>query len=245
MSNKQPHQMLIISHRGRTALVDSENTIEAFRSAIEIGVSWIEFDLRRCQDGQIVCYHDEKIDGIEISKLSYARLLAIGKSKGFVIPLFEEAIEFCRGKVRLDIEIKDEGYEDIVIAIARKYLNYSDFVIKSFNDSSVIRLKKVDPNIKTGLLIGRLPPTSIWGIVLFHILPEYRVLRTGADFVSPNYRLLKLGFLWRMKRIDKEVYIWTINRESLLTKFMTNTSIAAIITDRPELAMKILADTKG
>jgi glycerophosphoryl diester phosphodiesterase len=51
--------------------------------------------------------------------------------------------------------------------------------------------------------------------------------------------------LWRMKRIDKEVYIWTVNRESLLTKFIANPSISAIITDRPELAMKILADTYG
>ncbi len=243
MSNKQPQKMSIIAHRGRTALLESENTLEAFRSAIEIGVDWIEFDLRRCQDGQIVCYHDAKIDGIAIGNLSYARLLAIGKSKGFTIPLFEEAIQFCRGKVRLDIEIKDEGYEHLVIAIALKHLDYSEFVIKSFNDSSVISIKKIDPNIKTGLLIGRLPPRSIWGIMLFHLLPEYRVLRTGADFVSPNYRLLRLGFLWRMKRIDKEVYIWTVNRESLLTKFIANPSISAIITDRPELAMKILADT--
>jgi glycerophosphoryl diester phosphodiesterase len=237
--------MQIIAHRGRTSLVDSENTIEAFEAAIEIGVSWVEFDLRRTQDGYIVCYHDERIDGIKLKNLTYENLSAIGKSKGFTIPLFIEAIESCRGKIKLDIEIKEEGYEDLVVAITLKHLHYSQFAIKSFNDASVRRIKNIDPKIKVGLLIGRLPPRNIWHISTFHLFPEYRVLKSGADFVAPNYRLLKFGFLWRMNRIGKDVYIWTVNRESLLTKFMTNRQVSAIITDRPELAMSILADVES
>jgi glycerophosphoryl diester phosphodiesterase len=234
--------MQIISHRGRTSLVESENTIEAFQAAIEIGISWIEFDLRCTQDGYIVCYHDDRIDGIKLKNISYDRLLAIGRAKGFTIPLFIEAIEFCRGKIKLDIEIKEEGYEDLIVAIVVKHLHYSQFVIKSFNDSSVRKIKRIDPMIKVGLLIGRLPPKNIWHLSILQIFPEYRIFRTGADFISPNYRLLRFGFLWRMNRIGKEVYIWTVNKEILLTKFIANRQISAIITDRPEIAMQILAN---
>jgi glycerophosphoryl diester phosphodiesterase len=44
-----------------------------------------------------------------------------------------------------------------------------------------------------------------------------------------------------MKLLRREVYIWTVNEEWRLIKLIGNRSIAAIITDRPELALKILA----
>jgi glycerophosphoryl diester phosphodiesterase len=235
-------ELTIIAHRGRTALIDSENTIEAFQSAIDLGIPYIEFDLRRSEDGQILCYHDESIDGIKISDLKYDRILAISQSKGFTIPLFEDILKLCCGKIGLDIEVKEEGYEEVVISIALKYLNYSEFVIKSFNDASVKKIKNLDQNIKVGLLLGGFSSKYLWTTYLSHIFPEYRIFKTGADFVAPNYRMLGLGLLWRMNKIGKEVYIWTVNDEKLLTRFITNRSVAAIITDRSELVMKILAD---
>ena len=235
------HHTLIIAHRGCTTLVDSVNTIEAFQSAIDLGIPYIEFDLRRTQDGQMICYHDKTIDGTSIRDLTYEHILAIAQVKGLKIPLFEEVLSLCRGKIGLDIEVKEKGYEDAIISIALEYLDYSEFVMKSFNDSSVRTIKNIDPNIRVGLLLGKLPPKYLWFVSFAHLFPEYRIFKTGADFVSPNYKLLRLGFLWRMDRIGRDVYIWTVNEEGLLTKFLSNRSISAIITDRPELAMKILA----
>ena len=244
----RPHQELsdrhhtsIIAHRGCTALVKSVNTIEAFQSAIDLGIPCIEFDLRRTQDGQIICYHDKTIDGIRIRNLTYDQILTIAKSKGLKIPLFAEVLSLCSGKIGLDIEIKEKGYEDLIISIALQYLDYAEFVMKSFHDSSVRKIKNIDPNIRAGLLLGKLPPKYLWFVSLSHLFPEYRIFKTGADFVSPNYKLLKLGFLWRMDRLGRDVYIWTVNEERLLTKFLSNRSISAVITDRPELAMEILA----
>jgi glycerophosphoryl diester phosphodiesterase len=58
--------------------------------------------------------------------------------------------------------------------------------------------------------------------------------------VAPHYRLLKLGFLWRMKLLQTDVYVWTVNDERRLFKLIGNKYITAIITDRPELALQIL-----
>lgn len=231
----------IIAHRGRTDLIESENTIEAFQSAIDLGIPCIEFDLRRTQDGHIICYHDKTINGTRIRDLTYDRILVIAQAKGLTIPLFEEVLSLCGGKIGVDIEIKEKGYEHEIISIALKYLDYPEFVMKSFNDSSVRKIKNIDPNIRVGLLLGKLPPKYLWFVSLSHIFPEYRIFKTGADFVSPNHKLLKLGFLWRMDRIGRDVYIWTVNEERLLAKFLANRSISAIITDRPKLAMQILA----
>jgi glycerophosphoryl diester phosphodiesterase len=230
----------IVAHRGNTSLVKFENTIEAFQTAIEIGIPQIEFDLRMTQDGYLVCYHDRSIDGIKIKHLRYQELLTISRGKGFEIPLFEDILKLCQDRIALDIEIKEEGYEEQIVSLTTKYFSYSNFVMKSFNDSSVRRIKNLDPQIKVGILLGGIArKRSVLGI-LSQFFPEYRILKTGADFVAPNFRLLKFGFVWRMKLLDREIYVWTVNKESRLFKLIRNNQVSAIITDKPELALKIL-----
>lgn len=231
----------IVAHRGRTSLVKSENTIEAFQKAIEIGIPQIEFDLRMTQDGLAICYHDPTIDGIAIRDLQYHQLLAISRSKGFEIPLFEDILKLCRDRIALDIELKEEGYEELIVALTTQYFGYDNFVIKSFNDASVSKIKNLDPQIKVGILLGKIAKKHPLISLVSEFFPEYRIFKTKADFVSPNFRLLKLGFLWRMKLLKREIYVWTVNEERILFKLMTNKHISAIITDRPELALKILS----
>lgn len=244
----QPPNISIVAHRGKTATVKSENTIEAFQKAIEIGIPQIEFDLRMSQDGYLISYHDRSIlrgsgkakDGIEIANLKYHELQSIARSKGFEVPLFEDILKLCRGRIALDIEIKEEGYEEQIVELATQYLQYSNFVIKSFNDVSVRRIKDLDPQIEVGLLLGKVNGKFPLLSILAQFFPEYRVWKTGADFVAPHFRLLRFGFLWRMKLLNTPVYVWTVNEERRLLKLMKSKYISAIITDKPELAMKIL-----
>ncbi len=247
----------IIAHRGKTAKVTSENTLEAFRAAIPIlsecdarlGIPQIEFDVRMTQDGYLISYHDRAIapdlqqpkQQIEIADITYDRLQAIASSRGFEVPLFEDILKLCRNRIALDIEIKEEGYEDRIVALATQYLDRTDFVIKSFNDASVRRIKDLDPHIKVGLLLGKVKSKSPIRSILSEFFPEQRIFSTGADFVAPHFRLLKFGFLWRMQLINQEVYVWTVNDERRLHKFIHRRyNIAGIITDRPELALSIL-----
>ncbi len=240
VSLAQPQHICIIAHRGKTASVASENTIEAFKKAIEIGVPQIEFDVRMSQDGYLISYHDLTIDNIKVGDLPYHQLQAIACSKGFEIPLFEDILKLCRDRIALDIELKEEGYEEQIVALTAKYLNYADFVIKSFNDASVQKIKDLDPKIEVGLLLGKVTGKFPLLSILAQFFPEYRIFKTGANFVAPHYTLLKLGFLWRMKLLDIAVYVWTVNDERQLCKLIRNKYIAAIVTDKPELALKIL-----
>jgi glycerophosphoryl diester phosphodiesterase len=240
LSLSQPLRISIVAHRGKTALVESENTIEAFQKAIEIGIPKIEFDLRMSQDGYLISYHDRSIDGIDVDQLQYHELLAISRTKGFEIPLFEDILKLCCDRIELDIELKEEGYEDQIIALTNQYFSYSNFVMKSFNDSSVRKIKHLDPQIKVGLLLGQVTGKYPLFSILSQLFPEYRLLKTGADFVSPNHRLLKFGFSWRMKLLRREIYVWTVNEEWRLITLIRKRQVSAIITDRPELALRIL-----
>jgi glycerophosphoryl diester phosphodiesterase len=248
ISLAQPLKISIIAHRGRTATVKSENTIEAFQKAIEIGIPQIEFDLRMSQDGYIISYHDRYIlpsgcdssDRLEIKDLQYHDIQLIARNKGFEIPLFEDILKLCSDRIVLDIEIKEEGYEEQIIALTTQYLKYSNFVLKSFNDASVRKIKDLNPQIKVGLLLGKVNGRFPLLSILAQFFPEYRIFKTGADFVAPHFRLLRFGFLWRMKLLKKEVYIWTVNDKWRLAKLMRSKYISAIITDEPELALQVL-----
>ncbi|NET45993.1 glycerophosphodiester phosphodiesterase [Okeania sp. SIO2B3] len=229
---------LIIAHRGASGLVEFENTLASFEKAIELGVPMVEFDVRKTQDNLFVAFHDESIDGMNISDLSYQQLLDISRQKGFDVPLVEDVLKLCRGKIKLDIELKEVGYELEIVNLVKKYLDYQDYVIKSFLDAAIIAVKQADNQITTGLLLGVSKPKNLIATRLSEIFPEFRLFTTKSDFVSPNYQLIKFGFVWRMKLTNQNIYVWTINDEKLMIETVKQ-GVFALITDRPDLALKL------
>ena len=232
-------KVLIIAHRGASGLVKFENTLESFEKAITLGVPMVEFDVRRTKDNFFICYHDDSINGVQIADCSYHQILEISRSNGFEIPLLENVVVLCKGRIKLDIELKETGCELEVLSLAKKYLDYPDFLIKSFNDSSIKAIKRADKNVTTGLLLGKNRPQNPVLTRLLELFPEYRLFQTKADFVSPNYQLLTLGFSWRMKLMRKNIYVWTVNDPDLMLK-VAKRGVFALITDRPDLALNLL-----
>ncbi|MGK7875859.1 MAG: glycerophosphodiester phosphodiesterase [Xenococcaceae cyanobacterium] len=237
----QNQNILIIAHRGASGLVKFENTLEAFEKAIELGVPLVEFDVRKTQDNFLICYHDESINGVRLADINYNQVLYFSRQQGFEVPLLEDVLKLCQGKIMLDIELKETGYEKEVINLVKRYLDYHEYVMKSFNDSSVLAIKKVDSNITTGLLLGIVKPKNLVVNALSALFPEYRLFKSKADFVSPNYHLLILGFTLRMKLLKKDIYVWTVNDEKLMMK-VAKKGIFALITDRPDLATNLFGD---
>ncbi len=227
----------VVAHRGASGLVEFDNSIESFRKAIEIGADMVEFDVRRTKDGELIAFHDLSIEERKISELKYDEILEFSKKKGYKVPLVEEVIQLCEGKVGLDIELKERGYEEEVIELVREYLDYDEFLMKSFCDETVNRINEHDPDIKTGLLLGVEEPTNRIKTRLSELFPKRRLERCRADFVSPNHKLLKFFFLKRMRKAGFEVYVWTVNDIQMIRKLFEK-SVTGIITDRPDLALK-------
>lgn len=237
-------KQMVIAHRGASGLVKHENTIEAFAKALEVGADSIECDVRKTKDGKMVVVHDEDYQGKRIRELSYRDLCMLTAEDGFLMPTLEDAILWCKGKIMIDIELKEEGYEEEVIALAKKYLSHDDFFIRTFNDDSLKKIKVVDKNIKTVLLLGVEHPK--WGLFtrLSELFPLFRILKTKCDMVSPHYRLIRFGYIWRLKLWKKPVLIWTVNDSKLMEKLLIDKKAAGIITNFPDAAIEILAKNK-
>lgn len=237
-------KQMVIAHRGASGLVKHENTIEAFAKALEVGADSIECDVRKTKDGKIIVVHDADYKGKLISELTYYELSMITTGDGFLMPTLEDALMWCKGKILIDIEIKEEGYEEELIALIKKYLTYDDFFIRAFMDSSIKLIKKLDKKIKTVLLLGEEHPK--WGFLtrLSELFPLFRVLNTKCDMVSPHYRLIKFGYAWRLKLSGTPVLVWTVNDYDLIKEMLYKKKVAAVITNFPDVALKILAESK-
>ncbi len=231
-------EKLIIAHRGASSLA-KENTIESFEKAMDLGADMIEFDVRRTKDNILIAFHDEMIQGHSVKELTYQAISRMAKPQGGDIPTVEEVLKWAKGKIRLDVELKEDGYEDEAAELLHRYLEEDQFVITSFNDASLRFIKERYPGIKTGLILGK-------GIPSYHILTRIRELypmkrceRAGADFLVAHLKLLRLGFLERARRSHLPVFVWTVNDEETIWKLLCHESVYGIITDKPALAVSL------
>ncbi|HUL30624.1 MAG TPA: glycerophosphodiester phosphodiesterase [Thermodesulfobacteriota bacterium] len=229
---------LIIAHRGALGYA-KENTIESFEKAMNLGADMIEFDVRRTKDHALVVYHDERIQGHFVKDLTFGAIRQITRTQGFQIPTVEEVLKWSGGKIRLDVELKEEGYEEETAELLTRYVKEDQFVITSFNDASLRAVKERFPDIKTGLILGK-------GIFPYHLLirlqelfPMRRCKSAKADFLVAHWKLLRLGFLERAKRNRRPVFVWTVNDEMRMGRLLQDRRVYAIITDKPDLAVSL------
>jgi glycerophosphoryl diester phosphodiesterase len=229
---------LIVAHRGASSLT-TENTIESFKKAIEIGVDMIEFDVRRIRDQALIVYHDELMEGKPVKELTYDEISKMTIRQGFSVPTLEEVLKCTSGKIKLDVEIKEEGYEKEVIELVSRYFKKDQFVITSFHDRCIKRIKDNHPDVKVGLILGISRTEHPIRTRISEFFPARRCREAKADFLVAHRRLLWFGFLGRAKKENKPVFVWTVNDPKKIWKMLHNEKIDAIITDKPDLALSL------
>lgn len=230
----------IIAHRGASGLVKFENTIEAFQKAIDVKADAVELDVRKTKDGVIIVVHDELFQDRKISEWNYDELCAKTKELGYVMPTLEDTVSFLKGKIFVDVEVKEQGYTQEIIDIILRYLTPQEFYIRSFKDKVLIEVKKINKNIKTVLLLGLEHPKFPLLIRLSELFPLFRVIKTKCDMVSPHYLLVRFGYRQRLHLIGRPVLVWTVDDEKLMRKLLVRKKIDAIITNYPDKGLEIL-----
>jgi glycerophosphoryl diester phosphodiesterase len=229
---------IIIAHRGASAFA-RENTIESFQKAIELGADMIEFDVRRTKDHVLIAHHDAFMEGKSVRDLVYKEMFKMARDQGFSLAALEEVLQCTRGKIKLDIELKEEGYEKEVVDLLSRYFQKDQFVVTSFHDSCIKRVKENDPEIKAGLILGIWKPGNLIFTRLSEFFPIRRCKKARADMLVPNWELLKFGFLERVKRKNIPVFVWTVNDEEMIRRLVQDERVAGLITDRPDLAISL------
>ena len=140
----------VIAHRGEH-LRNPENTLPAFREAIELGADFIEVDVRTSADGVLVLSHDSTVDRKtnghgEVSKLAFAELRLLDAGGGAKIPTFAEALELARGRIGVYVDAKQVSASALVEAIARHKM---DANVVIYGSPKLLReLQALKPSLK-------------------------------------------------------------------------------------------------
>ncbi|MBI3638248.1 glycerophosphodiester phosphodiesterase [Candidatus Wolfebacteria bacterium] len=217
---------LIIAHRGASKYAP-ENTIEAFQKAIDMGADMIELDVRKTRDGVLVVHHDENISGVPIKDLTFNEIENRREKQETALLTLEDVLKFASGKIKLDIEAKEAGYEKELAQSILKYFNPEDFIITSFNANLIKAIKSFYPDIKTGQIIA--PRNIVEADGIFN--------EANSDFLILYWEIFKTELFEKMRQ--KPTFVWTVNDEKVIEEFMNDDRVAGIITDAPDVAIKI------
>ena len=140
-------KILTIAHRGASSIAP-ENTLIAFKKAIELKADYIEFDLHQSKDGIIVIMHDGNTlratghFGI-IKRMTLSDLKELDCGEGEKIPTLEEVIEVAKGKIGLNCEIKARGFAEKLIRTLRESDLVETTIVSSFNHDVLMKIQKL------------------------------------------------------------------------------------------------------
>ena len=223
---------LVIAHRGASKAF-TENTIEAFVGAAEMGADWVELDVRRTACGSIVVHHDATTpDGRLISEQK------VGDLPDHVSTL-EDVIDAC-GEMGVNIEIKNEPTEDDydpehlmvprIVEIARNKLTKDRTLITSFDMGAINAVHDIDKNMPTGFL------------TMDETGPEVSVGRASAHdhvAINPWDEIVTPRWISAANDAGLAVYVWTVDDPKRM-KQLAKMGVAGIITNVPDVAAKAL-----
>ncbi|GLW62297.1 hypothetical protein Arub01_05410 [Actinomadura rubrobrunea] len=212
--------------------------LTGLRTAIASGADYVELDVRRTADGELVVHHDRTVAGLPLSRCTYARVRALAPRP---VPRYADALDMIAGRSFGHLDLKEHGCEHEAVALALDVLGPGRFLVTTREPDSVALIKDAYPTVTTALSVGR----GLWerGAV-GDFAPVRPLLDSGADMVALNHRLARVGVLRQCARAGVPAMVWTVNARPLLRRFLADPRVAVIVTDHPHTALR-LRDAHG
>ena len=231
----RPANPQIIAHRGGPAYAP-ENTLAAFKHAIEMHVDWLEMDLHQTKDGTLVVIHDASVDRTTdgsglVAELTLAQIRALDAGNGEQIPTFEEVLALVQGSgVGVLPELKAAGMERELLRLLAAAEYTPRTVVQSFSAQALETLQALDPEIQVCRLYG------------FEVLklpqPE------SAHYLAPPAEAVLLN-PWQIRQAHaagRQVFVWSGGLEHpLITRLLLALGVDGLMVNDPATLIEILS----
>lgn len=237
---------LVIAHRGFSHRAP-ENTLVAYREAIEAGADMAECDVWLSADRVPVLLHDEHLKrttGVDakVTSLPLERIKEFDAGQwkapeyaGERIPTLIETLKLVSGKLRLVIEVKPAGMErEVIAAIVEAGVKPSDVMIFSFKHEVVETLARLEPQLPTTWLIGDMPWQREKRRETLALALSARVSAIGLPVARVDPAIVRLAH-----ESGLSVFVWTVNDPDDMA-YLARIGVDGIITDRPDLLLHTL-----
>jgi len=226
-------------HRGASGYYP-ENTMLAFKKAVELGADGIETDVQMTRDGVLVLIHDESVNRTtnylgyvknysynELKKLNSSYYMKNLSTKTY-IPTVEELLLFAKDQdIYINFELKNsifpyENMENKLINAINQAGIANKIILSSFNHNSLRKCKELCPQIKTGILYME---------SLF--MPEIYCKSVKADALHPHYLSINKDVVNSAHKLGIKVNPFTVNDEDTMKKLI-DLGVDGMITNYPD-----------
>lgn len=233
-----------IAHRGLSSLYP-ENTLIAFSNALEVGVDFIELDIRLSQDKEIVVIHDETIERTtdgngRVDKLTFKQIRKHSAGRWFSesfaderVPSLIEVIELVDKKAGLMIEIKEPGLERRLMDLVERHSLTGNIICISYFLESVAEIRRLNPYTPVGIIKDCVDP------ILFKDYLKANINMISTDFFQWTPDLLKVCY-----KSGFTVGVGTVNEKEDLMKAL-EMRLPIITTDYPQRLKELLEEKTG
>jgi glycerophosphoryl diester phosphodiesterase len=177
----------------------------------------IELDVRRARGGELIVFHDRERGRTPVANLARSEIEDLA---GVLPPLLEEALELARGRIALDVELKEDGYVDEVADVLSGFAESGgDLIVTSFVDRVLVQLSELTPQLRRGLLLKRSTERA-----------HRRANACGATIVLPKMTLVNDASLAEISDAGLTVIVWDFMAAEHAA-LLSDTRISGVITD--------------
>lgn len=254
----------IIAHKGASGIAP-ENTMAAFKLALEMGVDMIELDVRNTHDEQIVVFHDPTLDrttngtGLvhdytlaEIKELDAGSWFGDAKYAGEKVPTLKEVLDMVAGRCQVLIEIKHMDHphyhdfaEKLIDIIHQEKDGYKWIILQSLETEYLEAAHEYDDHVQTKkLMIGE----DSAPLLAFYIETKMHLGRAKEDdrmkALNPEFHTLSTRRVFNMHAKGFQVYTYSPNTREEMVK-MLHMGVDGIITDFPQILVQIRKDIEA
>ncbi len=200
-----------------------------------------ELDVRSTRDGAVVVIHDETVDrttnghgAVADLTLEEMQCLDAGikfgaKFQGERIPTLEEVMKAVRGRLGLNIEIKEGAVERQVCELMRSCDALATSMVSSFEWKALEKVSAIDPDIRIGLLAEKNPDALIDAASAMH-----------AYAVNPRFDLADTAFCEKAHARGLKVLVWTVDAPEAM-RILIAAGVDGIMTNYPARLRDVLA----
>ncbi len=251
ISHLYPHTPLILGHRGASAYAP-ENTLVAFRLALEQGADGVELDVTLSADGVPVVIHDDTVDrttdgqgAVHVLTLAQLKQLDAGyrakfgeQFAGERLPTLAEVFEALGARAIINVELKrdpspDKALAQKVAALIAAHNMERRVIVSSFDYDNLRRVRALNAALALGLLYDPTEPTRI--------AQAWLAAGVRAEAHHPYFHLHNALTRGLYRARGGRVNVWTVNTEADLRKQMA-LGVDGLITNCPDVAVRVRQD---
>jgi glycerophosphoryl diester phosphodiesterase len=236
----------IIAHRGSSAYAP-ENTLAAFKLALQQGADAVELDAKLTADEQVVVIHDQTVDRTTLhhGPVKFLRLAELKKMdagshfdiafQGEPIPSLEEVFKAVGQLTYINVELTNytsqtDRLPEKVAELVKSYKLDRRVFFSSFSSIALLRIRRKLPAVPLGLLA----PPGAAGWLARSILGRWG----GFQSLHPEIGDVNPTLVARAHRRGQKVFVYTVNRQEDMRR-MFELGVDGIFTDDPILAQQV------